>query len=57
MSATNWSFVPAPGDYEDGEFCGKILAGETEVLGEKVSQRHFVSRFLKGTKEVVPALD
>jgi hypothetical protein len=36
-SATEWPIVPAPGGYDDGE-----LAGETEVLGENLRQRHFV---------------
>jgi hypothetical protein len=31
-SATNWPPVPAPGDYEDGEF---ILVREIEVLERK----------------------
>jgi hypothetical protein len=26
MSATNWPTVPAPGDYEDGEF-GEMMTG------------------------------
>jgi hypothetical protein len=35
--------VPAPGDCEDGEFSVEWrLAGETEVLGENLPQRHFV---------------
>jgi hypothetical protein len=25
MSATNWPIVPAPGDYEDGEFGGMMI--------------------------------
>jgi hypothetical protein len=36
-SATEWPIVPAPSDYDDGEF-----GGETEVLGEDLPQRHFV---------------
>jgi hypothetical protein len=36
-SATEWPIVPSPGDYGDGE-----LAGETEVLGENLPQRHIV---------------
>jgi hypothetical protein len=32
-SATEWPIVPAPGDYDDGEFGG---IGETEVLGENL---------------------
>jgi hypothetical protein len=42
-SATEWPIVPAPGDYDDGEFGGKKIGrGETEVLGENLPQRHFV---------------
>jgi hypothetical protein len=41
-SATEWPIVPAPGGYDDGEFGGMRLAGETEVLGENLPQRHFV---------------
>jgi hypothetical protein len=42
MSATDWPILLAPGDYEDGEFGGMMMAGETEVLGENVPQCHFV---------------
>jgi hypothetical protein len=38
-SATEWPTVPAPGDYDHGEW---RLAGETEVLEEILPQRHFV---------------
>jgi hypothetical protein len=41
-SATEWPIVPAPGDYDDGEMVEWRLAGETEVLGENLPQRHFV---------------
>jgi hypothetical protein len=42
-SATEWPIVPVPGDYDDGEFLVEWrLAGETEVLGENLPQRHFV---------------
>jgi hypothetical protein len=41
-SATEWPIVPAPGDYDDGEFVEWWLAGETEVLGENLPKRHFV---------------
>jgi hypothetical protein len=34
MSATNWRIVPAPGDYEDGEF-GGIMIGR----GNRSSER------------------
>jgi hypothetical protein len=40
-SATEWPIVPAPGDYDDGEFGGLKIARETEVLGEKLPQRYF----------------
>jgi hypothetical protein len=38
-----WSIVPASGDGEDdcGEADGMFIAGETEVLGENLLQRHF----------------
>jgi hypothetical protein len=39
-SATEWPIVPAPGDYDDGEFGGmKIGRGSTR---RKPAQRHFV---------------
>jgi hypothetical protein len=38
-SATEWPIVPAPGDYDDGEFGGMKIG---EVLGENLPQRHFV---------------
>jgi hypothetical protein len=41
-SATEWPIVPAPGDYDDGEFGGIKIGRETEVLGENLPQRHFV---------------
>jgi hypothetical protein len=41
-AATDWLIVPAPGDYDDGEFGGMKTGRETEVLGESLSQRHFV---------------
>jgi hypothetical protein len=42
-SATDWPIVPARDDYDDGEFLAQWrLAGETEVLGENLPQRHFV---------------
>jgi hypothetical protein len=31
-SANEWPIVPAPGDYDDGEFGGMKMAEETEVL-------------------------
>jgi hypothetical protein len=38
-----WPILPAPGDCDDGEFLVELrLAGETEVLGENLPQRHFV---------------
>jgi hypothetical protein len=41
-AATDWPIVPASGDYDDVEFGGRRLTGETEVLGEIPPQRHFV---------------
>jgi hypothetical protein len=41
-SATEWPIVPAPGDYDDENLVEWRLAGETEVLGEILPQRHFV---------------
>jgi hypothetical protein len=43
-AATDWPILPAPGDYDDGEFGGMKIGGETEVhvLGENPPQRHFV---------------
>jgi hypothetical protein len=41
-SAIERPIVPAPGDYDDGEFGGMKTGGETEVLGENLPQRHFV---------------
>jgi hypothetical protein len=41
-AATNRPIMPAPGDYDDGEIGGMILAVETEVLGENLPQRRFV---------------
>jgi hypothetical protein len=35
-----WTIVPAPGDYDDGEFGGMKIGRGTEVLGENLSQRH-----------------
>jgi hypothetical protein len=35
-SVTNWPILPAPGDYEDGEFGGMIIGRGTEVLGENL---------------------
>jgi hypothetical protein len=42
-AATNRSIVPAPGDYDNGEF-GRMIAWETEVLGENLPQCRFVHR-------------
>jgi hypothetical protein len=42
-SATEWPILPAPGDYDDGELVEWRLAGDTEVLGENLLQRHFVN--------------
>jgi hypothetical protein len=40
-SAIYWPIVPAPGDCED-ENLVEWMVGETEVLGENLSRRHFV---------------
>jgi hypothetical protein len=41
-SATECPIVPAPGDYDDEEF-GRMKTGRgNKVLGENLSQRHFV---------------
>jgi hypothetical protein len=33
ISATNWPTVPAPGDYEDGEFGGMMIGrGNRSIL-------------------------
>jgi hypothetical protein len=43
MSATEWPIVPAPRWLWWWRICAEWrLAGETEVLGENLSQRHFV---------------
>jgi hypothetical protein len=39
-SATEWPIVPVPGDYDD--LVEWRLAGEIEVLGGNLPQRHFV---------------
>jgi hypothetical protein len=42
-SATNWPIVPAPDDRWSVEQSVEWkLAGENEVLGENLSQRHFI---------------
>jgi hypothetical protein len=41
-SATNWPIVPVPRECEDGEFGGLKIDRRTEVLGENLSQRHFI---------------
>jgi hypothetical protein len=41
-AATDWPIVPAPGDYDDGEFGGmKIGRGNRSTRGN-APQRHFV---------------
>jgi hypothetical protein len=35
MSATNWPIVPAPGDYEDGEFGGMMTSRENQSTWRK----------------------
>jgi hypothetical protein len=42
IAATNWPIVPAPSNYEDGEFSGMMMAGENIVLGGLLPQCHFV---------------
>jgi hypothetical protein len=39
-----WPIVPAPGDCEAGEFGGMKTGRGTEVLGENLSQCHFVNQ-------------
>jgi hypothetical protein len=34
-SATNWPIVPAPGDYEDGEFGGLVVGRENRSIREQ----------------------
>jgi hypothetical protein len=41
-AATDWPIVPAPGDYDDGEFGGMKIGRGNLILGENLSQRHFV---------------
>jgi hypothetical protein len=41
-TATNRPIVPASSDYDDGEIGGMMMEGETEVLGENLSQCLFV---------------
>jgi hypothetical protein len=41
-SATNCTTVPAPGDYEDGEFGGMTIGKGNKVLGENLPQCNFV---------------
>jgi hypothetical protein len=42
-TVTNGPVLPAPGDYDDGEKLGEwLLVGETEVLGQNLSQYRFV---------------
>jgi hypothetical protein len=41
-AAAEWPIVPAPCDYDDGEFGGMKIGRGNEVLGENPPQRHFV---------------
>jgi hypothetical protein len=41
-AATYRLIVPAPGDYDDGEFGRMMIGRETEVLEENVPQCRFV---------------
>jgi hypothetical protein len=40
-AATNRPFMPAPGDYDNGEI-GEMIGRGTEVLGGNLPQCHFV---------------
>jgi hypothetical protein len=42
-SATEWPTVPAPGDYEDGEFGGMNIGRGNRSTRRKPAQRHFVN--------------
>jgi hypothetical protein len=41
-SATNWPIVPAPCDYEDGEFGGMMVGKGNRSTGENLPQCHCV---------------
>jgi hypothetical protein len=41
-AATNRFIVPTPDDYNEGEIGGMMIGRETEVLGENLTQCHFV---------------
>jgi hypothetical protein len=41
-SATNWPIVPAPGDYEDGEFGGMMVGRENRSTRRKCAPVPFV---------------
>jgi hypothetical protein len=36
-SATNWPIVSAPGDYEDGEFCGMMIGKGNRSTRRKIA--------------------
>jgi hypothetical protein len=41
-ATTNRPFVPTPCDYDDGAIGRTMIGRETEVLGQNLSQCHFV---------------
>jgi hypothetical protein len=41
-SVTNWPIVPAPGDYDDGEFGGMMIGKGNRGTWRKPAQCHFV---------------
>jgi hypothetical protein len=43
-SATEWPIVPAPGDYDDGEFGGMKIGRGNRSTGENLPQFHFFHR-------------
>jgi hypothetical protein len=41
-AATDWPIVPAPGDYDDGEFRGMKIDRGNRSTRRNLPQRHFV---------------
>jgi hypothetical protein len=41
-SATNWSIVPAPGNFDGGKFGGMVIGKENRSTGRKPAPSHFV---------------